>query len=276
MSKLKHIALALVAVFSVSTHPVSVAQAQSPTLTGDVVQGGIIRGKLPPQSQVWLNGQALPITPSGEFIFGIAKDANEPITVSYQYPNGDRDTQIITPQVREFQIQRINGLPSEQVTPPQDVLERIREEAMLAKSARDRISPLIGFTEAFIWPADGPITGVYGSQRILNGEPRAPHWGVDVAAPVGTPVVAPASGEVVLAHQDMYFSGGTLFIDHGHGLMSAFLHLDSLSVEVGAHVQKGQLIATVGQSGRATGPHLDWRVSWRDLRVDAQLLVPPR
>ena len=250
--------------------------ATAPKLSGEIVQGGIIRGQVPTHSRVWLNNEPLPITEEGHFIFGVAKEATEALQLSYQLPEQDRQVMILKPKSRAFQVQRIDGLPREQVTPPPDVLARIQADAQLAREARKPISDLTGFTDAFIWPVDGPITGVYGSQRILNGEPRAPHWGIDVAAPTGTPVVAPASGRVVLAHPDMYFSGGTLFIDHGHGLLSAFLHLESIDVDLGESVKQGQMIGTVGATGRATGPHLDWRVSWREIRVDAQQLVPSR
>lgn len=250
--------------------------AQPLMLRGQVVQGGIIRGQVPEGHAVWLDGETLPLTARGDFIFGIPKDAMGAVALVIQSPEGEEIAHTIEPLPREFKVQRINGLPPTQVTPPEAVMARIQEDARLASAARTHISDLEGFTETFIWPTQGPITGVYGSQRILNGEPRAPHWGVDVAAPTGTPVVAPASGRVVLAHPDMYFSGGTLFLDHGHGLISAFLHLETIDVPEGSFVKQGEQIGTVGETGRATGPHLDWRVSWRHVRVDAQLLVDPQ
>lgn len=249
------------------------AQAEPVEFRGHSVQGGVLIGQAPPGSQVSWNGEALPIGEQGQFVFGLAKDATKATALRVTLPNGEDWETEITPTPREFQVQRIDGLEPSKVTPPPEVMERIANDAHLARTARQTISEHIGFDVPFIWPLEGRITGVYGSQRILNGEPRAPHWGIDIAAPTGTPVLAPAAGKVALVHEDMYFSGGTLFVDHGHGLMSAFLHLDQIDVVLGQWVDQGQPIATVGSTGRSTGPHLDWRVSWRDVRVDAQLLV---
>lgn len=251
----------------------SPGHAQPVQLTGHLVQGGVLVGQAPPGSQVIWNDLALPISDEGKFVFGLAKDAAETTALTVRLPNGDDWQTEITPLARDFQVQRIDGLEPSKVTPPPEVMERIANDAHLARSARQMISEHVGFDVPFKWPVQGRITGVYGSQRILNGEPRAPHWGVDIAAPTGTPVLAPAAGKIALVHEDMYFSGGTLFVDHGHGLMSAFLHLDQINVVPGEWVDQGQPIATVGSTGRSTGPHLDWRVSWRDVRVDAQLLV---
>ena len=147
--------------------------------------------------------------------------------------------------------------------------------AELVKATRKLDDPRTDFLDGFIWPSQGPISGVYGSQRILNGKPRRPHFGVDVAGPVGTPVVAPAGGVVTLAHPDMYFSGGTLVIDHGHGLSSAFLHLSRILVKEGQRVEQGEPIAEIGATGRVTGAHLDWRMNWFEQRIDPQLLAGP-
>ncbi|MCW9049607.1 MAG: M23 family metallopeptidase, partial [Deltaproteobacteria bacterium] len=148
------------------------------------------------------------------------------------------------------------------------------QEAQLVAQAREKESTQLHFKESFIWPVIGRISGVYGSQRIFNGEPRRPHFGIDIAAPKGTAVIAPAGGEVSLAHQGMFFSGATLIIDHGHGLSSSFLHLDKILVKPGDIITQGQKIATVGATGRVTGPHLDWRVNWFEQRLDPALLVP--
>lgn len=245
-------------------------------LEGQWQQGSVLFGRAPAGSQVWFNGRPLRLTEDGRFVFGLHRDESpsaelqvrlpdEPTALSYK-------AQVTT---REYSIQRIHGLPPKMVTPPAEVQRRIEAEQRLVARARDRDSALTGFAEGFIWPCIGPISGVFGSQRILNGEPKQPHYGVDVAVPTGTPVRAPASGIVSLAHPDMYYTGGTLMIDHGHGLQSAFLHLSKLLVREGDVVRQGDVIAEVGATGRATGAHLDWRVNWFDARVDAQLLVPP-
>jgi murein DD-endopeptidase MepM/ murein hydrolase activator NlpD len=176
---------------------------------------------------------------------------------------------------REYKIQRIDGLPPKMVTPPEAVLARIRAENGRIAEARavDRAEPL--FESGFVWPALGPISGVFGSQRVLNGEPKRPHFGVDIAAPAGTPVTAPADGVVVIAHPDMYYTGGTVLIDHGHGLTSVYSHMKEVWVKEGARLRQGDAIGSIGATGRATGPHLDWRINWFDQRLDPALLVPP-
>lgn len=245
-------------------------------LDGKWQQGAVLIGQAPVGARVWFDGRELRVTDAGRFVFGLHRDASGPAELKLQLP-GRAEPYVIRHAIetREYKIQRIDGLPQKMVTPPAEVLERIRADQALVRKARDHDSALEGFAEPFEWPCTGRISGVFGSQRILNGEPRQPHYGVDVAVPVGTEVRAPAGGVVTLAHPDMYYTGATLMIDHGHGLSSAFLHLSKLLVEEGQVVERGQPIALSGMSGRATGPHLDWRVNWFDARVDAQLLVPP-
>ena len=249
------------------------ASADNVTLEGDSVQGGLLRGAAPPGSEVKVDGQHLMVSEQGHFLLAFGRDETNSIRLEIALPDGDRWVREVTPGNREFDIQRIDGLPDHQVTPPQEVLKRIREEAALTRQARERRDPRTDWVDGFIWPTIGRITGVYGSQRILNGNPRAPHWGIDVAAPTGTPVKAPAAGIVTLTHPDMYFSGGTILLDHGHGLISSFLHLSAITVEEGQRVEQGDLIGKVGATGRATGPHLDWRMSLGDVRIDPALLL---
>ena len=161
------------------------------------------------------------------------------------------------------------------VTPPKTVLDRIKRENRLIKKARSEDSAVPHFLRGWQWPAKGRISGVYGSQRILNGKPRRPHYGIDIAAPVGTPIVAPSDGIVRLAERDLYYTGGTIILDHGHGLSSAFLHMQRVTVKPGQMVKQGQKIGTLGSTGRSTGPHLDWRINLFGARLDPQLLVPP-
>lgn len=241
--------------------------------SGDVVQGGLVIGQAPPDSRVRVDGEEVMTGEDGRFLLAFGRDRTEPRQVRVTLPDGTRLARALEPGQRSFDIQRIDGLPQEQVTPPEAVLERIREDAQQARSARQRRDRRNDWANGFSWPLTGPITGVYGSQRILNGEPRNPHWGIDIAAPKGTPVRAPAPGVVTLAHPDMYFSGATLFIDHGHGLVSAFLHLDAIEVEEGDRVEKGEPVGKVGATGRATGPHLDWRINLGEIRIDPGLLL---
>jgi murein DD-endopeptidase MepM/ murein hydrolase activator NlpD len=190
-------------------------------------------------------------------------------------PGGREDRRVLAIVKRAYDVLRINGLPPRQVTPSEQDLARIRADDELIEAAKRRDTDGLGFTQKVAWPVLGPISGVYGSQRILNGAPRAPHRGLDVAAPPGTPVGAMASGVVSLAEPDMYFTGGTVMVDHGHGLHSIYVHLQNVLVEVGQDVAQGAVLGTVGSTGRATGPHLHWGVYWFDQAVDPALLVGP-
>ena len=174
---------------------------------------------------------------------------------------------------RSYAIQRVNGVPQKTVEPAPEDLARIASNQQLVNNARKVTSNATGFLNGFVAPIEGPVTGVYGSQRVYNGIPKSPHYGVDYAAPKGAIVRAPASGVVRLAHKDLFYSGGTLIIDHGHNLTSSFLHLSDILVSEGMHVERGDTGAKVGATGRATGPHLDWRMNWRDVRVDPQLVL---
>lgn len=253
-----------------------IGQTEILTLEGNFTQGGLITGHTAPGTRLQLDGQPVRVSPQGAFVFGFGRDANPQARLAITFPDGSQAVRNLEITPRDYDIQRIDGLPPSQVSPPPEVLERIsRENAQVAK-AREREIELPYFLSGFRWPTEGRISGVYGSQRILNGQPRQPHYGIDIAAPEGTPVYAPADGVVTLTHPDMYFSGGTLIVDHGHGLSSSFLHLRDIHVQVGQEVKQGDMIASVGATGRVTGPHLDWRMNWFQERIDPALLVPPR
>jgi len=244
-------------------------------LEGRLVQGGLLFGRTEPGARVELDGRAVRVSPDGRFVVGFNRDAGPESLLRVSFADGSEAKRQLAIASREYEIQRIDGLPQEQVTPPEAVLARIRAEQALINEVRALDRPEALFASGFVWPAQGPISGVYGSQRILNGEPRQPHYGVDIAAPEGTPVVAPADGVVALVHPDMYFTGGTVILDHGHGLTSAFLHLKEILVRQGQRLRQGEPLATIGATGRVTGAHLDWRINWFDVRVDPALLVPP-
>jgi len=244
-------------------------------LKGEWQQGAMLIGNTIPGNQVWFNSRALSVSPDGDFVFGLDRDEKSEAELKIQSPGAAVQSFKYSVQKRSYDIQRLNGLPPKMVNPPADVQKRIEDDQRLAREARQVDSPRTDFLQKFIWPCEGRISGVFGSQRILNGEPKQPHYGVDVAVPVGTPVRAPAGGVVTLASPDMYFTGGTLMIDHGQGVASAFLHLLQLKVKVGDVVKQGDVIALSGMTGRATGPHLDWRMNWFDSRIDAQLLPGP-
>ncbi len=244
-------------------------------LRGSFTQGGLVIGTTAPASKVRLDGEAVRVGEKGEFLFGFNRDAGPEAILEIESPDGRIERRVLSVSAREYDIQRIEGLPQKLVTPPPDVTARIRREGAAITEARMRDTAVPYFASGFIWPAKGRISGVYGSQRILNGEPKRPHYGIDIAGPVGTPVVAPADGVVRLAEPDLYYSGGTIILDHGHGLSSAFLHMASVTVKRGDVIRQGDPLGTLGATGRATGPHLDWRINWFDRRLDAGLLVPP-
>lgn len=243
------------------------------TLDGEAIQGNILFGQTDPGSEVRLDGRSLLVSPDGNFVFAFGRDDSGSVILEVTTPGGETEIRELAISPREYNIERVDGLPPATVTPPPEVLERIAEDNRQVAAARANRDLRSDWADGFIWPAQGRLSGFYGSQRVLNGEPRRPHYGVDVAAPVGTPVVAPAAGVVTLAHPDMYFSGGTIIIDHGLGLSSTFLHLSAVDVTAGMEVAQGELIGKIGATGRATGPHLDWRMNWLDKRVNPQPLV---
>lgn len=245
-------------------------------LKGELTQGSMVVGKTEPGYQVSFNGESLEVADNGYFVFGFPREADPEHELVITDAEGTEHRKSLEIASREYNIQRIDGLPQQTVTPDPEDQKRQREEAALVWKARQTRSDMTYFASDFMWPAEGRISGVYGSQRILNGEPRNPHWGHDIAAPTGTPVRAPASGVVVLVHPDMLMSGGTLIIDHGHGVFSTYIHLHRVLVEEGRHIEQGERIAEIGATGRATGPHLDWRLNWRDMRLDPALLLPAR
>lgn len=245
-------------------------------LDGELVQGGLVQGRIAPGSKVQLDGERIRIDENGRFLLGFDRDAGATADLRITYPDGRQVQRSLTIEQRDYKIQRIDGLPQRKVTPSAADLERIQRESesMDAARARTRETESL-YLDDFIWPVSGRISGVYGSQRILNGEPRRPHYGVDIAASEGTPIRAPAAGVVAFTHPGMYFNGATVLLDHGHGLTSTYIHLSEIRVEAGNWVDQGQVIGAVGASGRATGPHLHWGVDWLDAHLDPQRLVGP-
>ncbi len=252
-----------------------VASAQPLALDGPLIQGGLVKGSVTPGTTVLFAGDAIRVSGQGDFLIGFHRDEPSAVSLELRYPDGTVEKQNLAIEKREYNVQRIDGLPPRKVTPNEEDLKRIYAETRQIKEARKLDAARTDYQNGFIWPTVGRISGVYGSQRILNGEPRRPHFGIDIAAPNGTPVVAPADGVVTLAHPDTYFNGGIIAVDHGHGLSSWFSHLSRLLVEEGQRVKKGDKIAEVGSTGRSTGPHLDWRINLFERRLDPSLLVGP-
>ena len=240
---------------------------------GDFKQGSFILGKTDPNSKVYIDNRKVRVSTDGFFAFGLDRDRKNNVLIKVK--NG-KETKLIERKVfkRKYKIQRIDGLPPKQVTPPPEVYERIKKDNILIGKARSIDSKLIFFKDKFIYPIDKYIiTGVYGSQRILNGKPRRPHYGIDFHAPEGTPVKSMMDGVVTLVENNMYFTGGTIIFDHGHGISTLYMHMKYINVKKGQRVKKGDVVGTLGQSGRATGPHLDIRLNWFEVKLDPATIL---
>ena len=235
---------------------------------GDFRQGSFILGKTSPDTKISIDDRNIRVSKDGYFAFGLDRDRKNDVIIKIK-KNGVSSKIIKKVFKREYKIQRIDGLPPKQVTPPPEVYERIKKDNILIGKARSIDTAFDFFKKKFIYPIDKYIiTGVYGSQRILNGKPRRPHYGIDFHAPEGTPIKAMMDGEVTLAENDMYFTGGTIIFDHGHGISTLYMHMKDINVKVGQKIKQGQIVGTLGQSGRATGPHLDIRLNWFDVKLD--------
>jgi hypothetical protein len=241
-------------------------------LPGTLSQGGLVIVRLHPGSLLSVSGKPVHVGADGIAVFGAGRDEQGPLVVSVAEPHGRAEITRITITPRDWPIERINGVPPASVNPPPELAARIEREQAEVTAARGRDDNREDFLGGFIWPVHGRISGRFGNQRIYNGEPKAPHSGMDIAVPQGTPVRAPAAGIVTFAEPDLYLTGGTILLDHGFGLSSNFLHLSKLEVHVGEHVQQGQIIALSGMTGRATGPHLHWGFNWLGTRLDPLLL----
>jgi murein DD-endopeptidase MepM/ murein hydrolase activator NlpD len=242
-------------------------------LTEQFFQGALIVGKTAPENTVMLNGKAIKVSSAGDYALGFSRDEknnNELVIIS---PNGSKEKRILKPLKREYNIQKVEGIAKKIMNPNKKANVRAGEDNKKITAARKIDSDLTAFAQGFIAPIEGVITGVYGSQRYYNGVPKRPHYGLDYAGKKGDPVKAPADGKVLMYVPDMFYSGGTMIIDHGHGVSSTFLHLSDSYVKVGDKVSKGQLVAAVGSSGRATGPHLDWRINWFNMKLDPALVL---
>jgi murein DD-endopeptidase MepM/ murein hydrolase activator NlpD len=243
-------------------------------LRGDLVQGTLIRGRTDPGADVWIDGRVLKLSANGDFAFGFAYDRTEPGRLKIKLTDGQTEEKTIAPAKRDYDVQRIDGLPGKFVEPPASVLKRIKRDNQIIGAARARDTDEAWFADDFDWPVKGRISGVYGSQRVLNGVPKRPHFGVDIAAGEGTSIHAPVGAVVSMAEHDLYYTGGTVILDHGRGVSTCYLHMSRLDVKVGDRLAKGDVFGAVGHTGRATGPHLCWRLNWFQERLDPALVVP--
>ena len=239
---------------------------------GSVQQGALVIGKVPAGSSVSHDGHGLKVTPYGTVAFGVARTQAGPVSVEVTRPDGSRETASIAVTPRDWPIERVDGVPGKTVNPPPAIAKRIAREQAAVTAARTRDDARTGFAQDFIWPVRGRISGRFGNQRIYNGTPGSAHSGMDIAAASGTLVKAPADGLVTFA-DDLYLTGGTILLDHGHGVSSNFLHLSRMDVAVGDSVKQGEVIGLVGATGRATGPHLHWGMNWLTVRIDPLLMI---
>ncbi len=242
-------------------------QSNAVEFKGKFLQGHYILGLTDPSAEIIIDKKKVKVSKDGYFVFGIDRDRKFDVRIIKDI-NGKKE--VITKKVikRKYNIQRIDGLEESKVTPPESVYKRIKEENNKIGKARAINSDLLFFKDKFIMPVDGIISGVYGSQRILNGKPKWPHYGIDIAAKKGTMIKSSGTGVVTMAADDLYYTGGTIIMDHGHGISTIYSHLENVMVSVGDSINQGDIIGTVGSTGRSTGPHLDFRVNWFQTRLD--------
>jgi len=247
-------------------------RTELPTTT---TPGALVFGRTEAGATVTFEGRALRVARDGSFLFGLGRDVAGTARIDVRYRDGTTATLQIPIKAREFAIERVDGLPDSTVNPDPKLAERIAREQVLVAKARERDDARQDFRFGFRWPNQGRISGLYGSQRILNGTPKNPHYGVDIAVGTGTPIHAPAGGIISFVAKDLYLTGGTVIIDHGHGLSSVFVHMSRIDVRPEQAIKQGETIGAVGATGRATGPHLHWGMNWFETRLDPQLVVGP-
>lgn len=250
------------------------AQAQAQVVPASASQGALVIGHADPGDTVSVDGQRVRVGDDGAFVFGIGRNATGTVRVDVSSPDGATETYPVRVQARDWPVERVDGVPPKTVNPPPDIAARIAREQARVAAARERDDARDDYEQAFTWPVHGRISGRFGNARVYNGE-AAPsgHSGMDIAVPQGTPVLAPAAGVVTFADPGLYLTGGTVLLDHGHGVSSNFLHLSRIDVAVGDRVEQGEVIGAVGATGRATGPHLHWGMSWFTTRVDPLLVL---
>ena len=260
------IRLLLVLVFLIPSHLSAIE------FEGKFIQGHYIIGTTNPSAKIIIDNKEVKVSKDGFFVFGIDRDRKFDLTIT-KIQNGKKEKIVKKVLKRKYNIQRIDGLEESKVTPPESVYKRIKEENNKIGKARAINSDLPFFKNQFIMPVKGIISGVYGSQRILNGKPKWPHYGIDIAAKKGTMIKSSGSGTVTMAEDDLYYTGGTIIMDHGHGISTIYSHLESVMVSVGDKINQGDIIGTVGSTGRSTGPHLDFRVNWFQTRLDPMSVI---
>jgi murein DD-endopeptidase MepM/ murein hydrolase activator NlpD len=242
-------------------------------LDGRIEQGGIVIGKVMPGSKVLVGERAVPVTPAGKFFVGLDRDAPATVEIEIVAPDGSRETRTLKVKPRQWKIEKVNGVPQQLVTPDPETEAKIAEENKLMHAARAQLELTPYYESGLIRPAEGRISGVFGSQRVLNGTPRAPHTGLDIAGPVGAPVHAAADGIVTLQKENMVLTGDTIVLNHGYGLQTTYIHMSKILVTDGERVKQGDVIGEIGMTGRANGPHLHFGVTWFETRLDPETIL---
>ncbi|MBL4665820.1 MAG: M23 family metallopeptidase [Sneathiella sp.] len=262
-------------IIPLTAHANKIQDSDALKLSGSFTQGGLVFGQTLRGASVALDGRQIRVSNLGHFVLGFGRDHQVDALLTVGLPGGQKITRSISVEAREYKTEKIGGLPPSKVTPSAKFLKRIRKENGKIAEIRSLDTAQNWYRSGWEWPAIGRISGVFGSQRILNGIPKRPHYGLDVAAPVGTSVFASTDGIIRMSETDLYYTGGTVMIDHGYGLVSVYSHLSKLSVNVGDFVKQGMKIGEIGATGRASGPHLDWRLNWFKERLDPELLLGP-
>ena len=247
-------------------------QSNAIEFKGKFLQGHFIIGITDPLAKILIDKKNIKVSEDGYFVFGIDRDRKFDLIIT-KIQDGKKEKIIKKVLKRQYNIQRIDGLEESKVTPPESVYKRIKEENNKIGEAKAVNSDLSFFKNRFIMPVEGIISGVYGSQRILNGKPKWPHYGIDIAAKKGTMIKSSGTGVVTMAEDDLYYTGGTIIMDHGHGISTIYSHLETVMVSIGDKINKGDIIGTVGSTGRSTGPHLDFRVNWFQTRLDPMSVI---
>lgn len=244
-------------------------------LKGPFIQAGMYVGKVKPGAKVWFNDQPVRVSEEGHYVIGLDWKEKPEIKLRLLEASGRDVTYRLPVQEYQYDVTRINGLPKKMVTPPEEVLARIKKDGQAVREARKADTDYMFFKESFIWPVKGRISGNFGNHRILNGKSKSPHSGMDIAAPTGTPIKAPISGRVTMV-DDLYYTGHTVIIDHGYSISTVYCHLHTTNVKVGDMLAQGDLLGTVGSTGRSTGPHLHWGLNWYSERLNPALMLPPK
>ena len=241
-------------------------------LEGYFIQGGYVKGKTSSKIKIKFENRDVYLGKKNKFILGFGRDYSKVANLKFNIDN-KWINKTLKIKKNKYKIQKIDGLPKKFVSPPKEIYERIIRENKLIAKVRTLNSKIDYTFQDFLLPANGIITGVFGSQRILNGKPRRPHYGIDIAAKKGSKVISPTDAIVRLSEKDLYFTGGTIMLDHGHGITSVYSHLSKVLVKKNDKIQKGDVIGLIGSTGRSTGPHLDWRINWFDQRLDPMMFI---